>query len=99
MSKAGFYSIPTELAFGSTIVKNEPVQPFYFSALVIPALYVAIPSLSLLVPALSLSVHAPSLAVPALSLSTPSISLAVPVIYDILSLSLVCPSVYSLYII
>ena len=84
---------PTELTFGLTIGKNEDVQPFYFSALVIPALSVAIPSLSFLVPSLSLSVHAPSLAVPALSLSIPSISLAVPVIYDILSLSLVCPSV------
>ena len=34
----------------------------------------------------------------ALSLSVPSLSLAVPGLYDILSLSLVCPRVYSLYI-
>ena len=54
--------------------------------------------LSLAIPALSLAVPALSLAVPALSLSIHALSLAVPGIYDILSLSLVCPSVYSLYI-
>ena len=67
-------------------------------SLAIPALSLAVPALSLAVPALSLSIPAPSLAVPGLSLSIPALFLAVPGIYDILSLSLVCPSVYSLYI-
>ena len=64
----------------------------------VPGYPYSIPVQFLAVPAPSLSIPAPSLAVTAPSLYTPAPSLAVPGAYHILSLSLVCRSLYSLFI-